>query len=337
MFDFNNIYDRLKDRVKQRERVDTYTQDALLLVSSIIKINGFTEQTGLNEQLFQMIKLSDGMVGLTKYNDKFVMASCNQIGLPDRDGKPIKVNATFYYGDENTGVKVEQRTVDKDIVLLYNNQLLESEHDIFRFASAIADLDNSFRLNVKYSRYLPILLARNDKEKKIFEQAISAMDKGTQTVVEPNEISIDEILGTERNPVLSLTDVRNADMIQYLSEQRDSLLRWFFNKYGLYTSGNAKHAQQSKMEIDNGESASWIFPLLMLKETDDFCKRANDIYGLELDATLSDLHSLLWQKYLNQNTVQSADNVDVENVSEIVTEDNKNDSIDIESEVETNE
>lgn len=319
---FTNIYDRLKDRQKKRERVDTYTQDALLLVSSMIKINGMFDQTGLNPQLFQIIKLSDGMVGLTKYRDEYVMASCTQIGLPDRDGKPIKVNACFFYTTDNTntGVKVEERTVGKDIVLLYNNQLLESEDDIFRFASGIADMDNSFRLNVKYSRYLPLLLARNDKEKTIFEQAIKAMDDGKQTVVEPDELTIDDITGEKRDPVLNLTDVRNADMIQYLSEQRDSLLRWFFNKYGLYTSGNAKHAQQSKMEIDNGESASWVFPLMMLKETDEFCERANALYNLSLDATLSDLHSLLWQKFLNQQNVTAAENVNDDNVSDIVTE-----------------
>lgn len=312
---FTNLYDKMKDRYKQRERVDSYTQDALIFLASIIDIDNFEDETGISSKLFQKIKYSDGMVGLAKYNDEFVMCECQQVGLPDKNLKPVEVIAKFWLEQK---LYVENMRVGEDIILLYNNQMMEPEHDAFRVSSALANVDLSLALNVKYARLLPIWKARNDKEKKVFEDTIKALDSGITSMVWEDEITKDELLGVEREPYINVTDADTADKIQYLLETHDNFLRYFYNKYGLYTSGNAKHAQQSKMEIDNGESASWVVPFMLLDETDKFCKLCNEKWGTTFEAHLSDLHSLLWQKFITQNAPTAAETITKDNVTDIV-------------------
>lgn len=314
---FTNIYDRLKSRRQKVERIDAYTEDALNFVASIIDIKNFNDRTGLDQKLFQMLKLSEGMVGLAKDGEEYVMCSVQQKGLPRKDWKPDEVIAEYWL---NQKLYVKEMKNDKDIVILYNTPMFNDETDIFRAASAMANTDNSFNLLVKYTRYLPLLLARNNKEREILIQAMKAMDQGENTVVTGEEITLDEVLGEKREMLLNLTDPQLSDKIQYIMEASDNVLRRFYNKYGLYTSGNAKHAQQSKMEIDNGESAAWVYPILYLQETDDFCRRANNLFGLDLDATFGDLHSLLWQKFILQHAPVSSEPIKVDNVSDIVNQ-----------------
>ena len=313
--DFTNIYDRLKPRRQKVERIDAYTESALNFVASIIDIKNFNEATGLDQKIFQMVKLSEGMVGLAKEGEEYVMCSVKQKGLPRKDWKPEVVTAEYWH---NQQLYVKELKNDKDVVILYNTPILNDETDIFRAASAMSNTDNSFNLLVKYTRYLPLLLARNNKEREILIKAIQAMDRGENTVVTSEDITLDEVLEQKREMLINLTDPQLSDKIQYIMEASDNVLRRFYNKFGLYTSGNAKHAQQSKMEIDNGESAAWVYPLLYLKETDDFCRRANELFGLDLDATFGDLHSLLWQKFILQHEPTSSEPIKVDNVSEIV-------------------
>lgn len=329
--EFTNIFNRMKPKNQNIIRTDAYTETGLNFIANIINIKNFDEQTGLDQRTFQMIKASAGMVGLAKHGDNFVLCEVTQKGLPRRDWKPEQVIARYW---DNQQLYVETMTNDVDIVLLYNTPLMESEKEPFRVASALADTDNSLRLLIKYTRYLPLLMARNNKEKEVLLESMKAMDRGENVIVTGDELSIDEILGEKRDILLNVTDPTLSDKMQYIMETHDNLLRKFFNKYGLYTSGNAKHAQQSKMEIDNGESASWVYPLIYLKETDDFCKRANNLFGLSLDATFSDLHSLLWQKFILQHEPTESENVDIDNVTDIVKNEEREES-ENESETET--
>ena len=328
---FTNIYEKMKDRRKQRERVDCYTDTALNFLVSMIDIKGF-EETGLNEKVFQYEKYASGMVGLHKADSgSYVICSCTQKGLPNNSLQPKEVIATYY---DNQRIFCEELEVDKDIVLLFNTPLMNEETDAYRVAAALANTDNSIMLNIKYARYLPLLLARNDKEKRSFEEALKRMDKGETVVIGDNELVLDDLLSNvSRETMLNITDVRNADMIQYLLEASDNFKRMFYNKYGLYTSGNAKHAQQSKMEIDNGESAAWVYPLLYLRETDEFCKRANKLYDLNLDAVFSPLWTILWQKFVSQNTI-TEETVNSENVTKVAVESENVETETTESEVE---
>ena len=312
---FINIYDKLKDRNKQRERVDTYTQDALIFLSSMIDIENFENETGISSKLFQKIKYYDGMVGLAKWDDQFVMCELTQEGLPDKNLKPVNVIAKFWLDQK---LFCEKMKVGEDVIILYNNDMIEPEHDAFRVASALSNVDLSLHLNVKYARRLPIFKARSDKEKATFEETIKAMDSGITSLVWDDDVTKDELLGIDREPYINVTDVATADKIQYLLETHDNYLRFFYNKYGLYTSGNSKHAQQSKMEIDNGESASWVYPFMMLDETDKFCKLCNEKWGTTFEAHLSDLHSLLWQKFIKQNAPTVAEQIKADNITDIV-------------------
>lgn len=312
---FTNVYSRFSDKMKQRERIDAYTQDALVFLASVIDIENFEEQTGLSSKLFQMIKYSDGMVGLAKHGDDFVMCEVTQVGMPDKNLKPVEVIAKYWH---NQKLYCENKTVGKDIILLCNNEMLEPELDAYRVANALANCDLSLSLNVRNSRLLPIFKARDEKDRATFEQTVKAMDSGQMSLVWGDDVTKDELLGIEREPMLSITDPTCADKIQYLLETHDNYSRFFYNKYGLYTSGNAKHAQQSKMEIDNGESASWVYPFMFLDETDKFCKLANDLFGLSIEAHLSDLHSLLWQKFITQNRPAVAETITTDNVKDVV-------------------
>lgn len=311
---FANLYSNKKSKTKQRNRISAYTETALNYLAEIITINGF-EETKLDEKVFQIEKYNSGMVGLHKTeNGNYVICSCTQKGLPNNSLQPKEVIATYF---DNQKLYCKELVVDKDVAMLYNTPLLNNEIDAHRIASALAEVDNSIMLNIKYARYLPILLARSDKEKKSFENAIAKMDRGETAIIGDYELTLEDITSNvSRETLLNLTNVRNADMIQYLLEASDNFKRMFFNKYGLYTSGNAKHAQQSKMEIDNGESAAWVYPLMYLRETDRFCKSANKLYNLNLDAELSPLWSILWQKFVAQNTIVD-ESVTIDNVTEV--------------------
>ena len=306
------------------------------MLSSVFDIENFEGETGISSKLFQKMKYSEGMVGLAKHGDDFVMCSVSQVGLPDKNMKPVKVIAKYWL---NQRLYSENMTVGEDIILLYNNDMIEPEHDSFRLASGLANIDLSLYLNIKYARYLPIFKARNDKEKKTFDDTVKAMDNGITSLVWGDEITKDEMLGIERDTYLNITDVSNSEKLQYLLEAHDNYLRFFYNKYGLYTSGNAKHAQQSKMEIDNGESASWLYPLMFLDETDKFCKLCNEKWGTTFEAHLSDLHSLLWKKFITQNAPTDGETVKADTVTDVVEngQDDVSRETETESEVSENE
>lgn len=311
-----NLFSHLKDKRKKWNRVDSYVNDGIQVLSSMIIIEGFEEQTGLDGSIFQTEKYTEGMVALYKDGDEFVQAEVQPVGLPRKDLKPDKC-ILKYYKDNQIVVKSNLYN-DKDFVILYNNPLSEPEHDLFRISDVLADVDNSMRLNIRYSKYLPFLRARTQKEKQILEEALKAMDEGKQTVIVDEDLFKDLLEETNRGPddfKINVTDVRNSDMIQYLTELHESYTRWFFNNYGLYMNGGSKHAQQSIKEIDSGESSSWIKPILFLSLTEDFCRRANEMFGLSLECKFGKVHELLYHQFASECTDET-ENVDEEEVQD---------------------
>jgi hypothetical protein len=57
---------------------------------------------------------------------------------------------------------------------------------------------------------------------------------------------------------------------------------------------------------------------MFLDETDKFCKLCNEKWGTTFEAHLSDLHSLLWKKFITQNAPTDGETVTADTVTDVV-------------------
>ena len=72
---FNSIiyqyYENLKPKERKRKNNFTYATEMLVMLSQIVRIDDFKEKSGLDLDTAQNVKLTDGIVGITKQNDNY--------------------------------------------------------------------------------------------------------------------------------------------------------------------------------------------------------------------------------------------------------------------------
>ena len=94
-------------------------------------------------------------------------------------------------------------------------------------------------------------------------------------------------LGLE-NKTLNLTDVTQADKIQYLSKLFDDLLKRFFIFYGHNLQTINQGSQTNNDELHGYDSISRLIPEIMLKCRQDFCEELNSTFGLNVSVRFNE-------------------------------------------------
>lgn len=184
------------------------------------------------------------------------------------------------------GKKVYEGYYNKEgsnAILIWNNSQYMPDFDIFRYANLFADVDKSINLNVINSRLHPIPVARDSKLKQAIDGIFKNIRKGKKTYSVLNDVSFSDIVNNKDNaiPVLNLTDVTNADKIQYLSKLHDDLVARLGRLYGQNISSNGKMAQQTIKELSGYDTLSAIIPYDRLACRKEAFENFGKFIGLE--------------------------------------------------------
>ena len=136
------------------------------------------------------------------------------------------------------------------------------------------------------------MLAHDEKTKHALETAFENIKNGKPDTVVSENIIPELLQGNLTPPVLQLSDVKNIQNLQYLSEYRDQLLKRFFLKRGHSMQTTSKHAQTNNDEIHGLDSIAWIIPENMLKHRKEGIKKVNEIFGTNITVDFSEI----WKK-----------------------------------------
>ena len=170
-----------------------------------------------------------------------------------------------------------------------NNSLYTSDMNVIDMcADMLTEIFTSLKTNVLYSRLKPIFKVSNDTEKAAVIEAF----KGIKNDLEPIQVTsknvLSQIEGEETVKVLDITDVKNADKIQYIIKAADDVIRWFYTLYGQAIQGNSKLAQQTVDEVKGNTSTSFILPNDRLRMRRQWVERCNNMFGLNIEVDFSD-------------------------------------------------
>ena len=290
-----------------------YTAKFINKVNQIVRFDDFFE--GLDQDIFNFIKITDGMVGILKDDDGFECCFVEPVGLPRKDGRPYKLIARYITVKDGKAQIVVKNDLenDKDIVLFYNTSNGLPDFNIVWLAKMLGETDVSIYKNILFARYAPLLRVKSEKEKQQLTEAINKIVEGKISTLVSDDL-FEDILSKEQDPVLNITDVANSDKIQYLSHLYQDIIKRFSMEYGCPISGVEKMAQQNNAEINGDVAYSWLTPIDMLNQAKEGCKRARELFPeLSIEAHFGTLHELMYIKFAQDITKDNPDmNVSIE-------------------------
>ena len=248
---------------------------------------------------FEKYLIMGGILAVGKIDDKLTFVrgglgggELNEYGYPTR-----------FIGATGNGRSVDWE-IGTECVVFFNNKSHTPDLDVLRTTDLLTDVDISIDCNVYYSRFYPVPLAKDEREKIQIKEVFSNLKKGgRETTVLNRKTEIMDIMGVNSPeiPVLNLTDVENADKIQYLSRFREDVKRWFLNRNGHDLQGASKMAQQSVEEINGNNSVSMIYPLEKLEMRKRAVDEMNSLFGTELTITFSPAWLIEYEKFVRDS------------------------------------
>lgn len=236
---------------------------------------------------------------------------------------------SYGYSDEFIGATMNGKSirwkVGEDCIVIWNNRNKTHDIDLLTTAMQLSDVDISIDDNILYSRFYPVPLVKDGRQKSQVESIFDNLKKGgKKTSVINKESDISEIVGGngEQIPILNLTDVKNSDKIQYLTHCHDDIFRWFVTKYGQAVQGTGKQAQQSIEEIDGNTSVSFVYPLVKFEARKKGIDAVNKLFGTNIEVKFSPMWAVELSKYINDgNDADEMDEIeDSSNIDDISNE-----------------
>ena len=286
---------------KNLKRFD-YTLEMINNVNQIVRFDDFFE--GLDQDIFNNIKITEGMVGILKDEYGFQCCQVHPCGLPRNDGRPYKVIATYIrvVNGAPEVVVTNELINDQDIVLFYNTAYAKPDYNIYWLARMMGETDVSIYKNIIYARYAPLLRVKSEKERKQMEEAIDKIVEGEVSTMVSDD-TFEDLLANNQDPIINISDVGNSDKIQYLSHLYQDFIKRFTMRYGCPISGVEKMAQQNNAEINGDVAYSWLVPIDMLNQAKEGCLRAKDLWPeLTIEAHFGTLHELMYIKFAQDIT-----------------------------------
>lgn len=233
--------------------------------------------------------IMDGFTALWKYDgddaefkDKYIFSPGSYAERPNVYGIGHKFIANTLNG------YVKTLTPGVDCVICKNNSLYMPDMPLIMSAvNLLTEGFTSLKTNIIYSRLKPVFKVNDDKTKAAVEEAFKSIKEDLEPIQITSKNVLSEIEGTKDVDILDITDVKNADKLQYIVKAIDDIMRWIYTLYGQAIQGNAKLAQQSVDEVQGSTSTSFIIPNDRLKMRKEFCQQANDLFGLDIDVDFS--------------------------------------------------
>ena len=263
---------------------------------------GMFEYDGIPEELYEYWECFEtwlcgkGCVAIGKLDGKLIFAKGGLGGGKINDYGFM----THFIGATMNGKAIEWE-IGKECIVFWNNKLHRPDIDLWKMTNLLDDIDNAITDNVFYSTFYPVPMAKNSK---IFEQIKTIFENlkkgGKRTTVINQDYDVTDMIGKGGDPipVLNLTDVKNADKIQYLIRARDDVKRWFCTRYGQAVQGTGKMAQQTESEIDGYTSVSFIYPLEKYEMRKKAIEMVNNLFGLNMEIHFSPAWMVEFKKFV---------------------------------------
>lgn len=244
-----------------------------------------------------------------KYKDQLIFSPGAYANKPDVYGIGQKFIANTFNG------YVKTLTPGEDCVVCWNNSLMLPDLPLLLNAvDMLTEGFTSLRTNILFSRLKPVFKCSTDQEKAAVEAAFKSIKDDLDPINITSKNVLAELEGQEGISVLDITDVNNADKIQFIVKAIDDIMRWIYTLYGQAIQGNAKLAQQSVDEVQGTTSTSFILPNDRLKFRRKFCEEANALFGLNMSADFSAAWKVESIKYKKEADIDA--NGEVEELAE---------------------
>lgn len=307
-FDIYNPYvkkDKSINKLMNYETYKHYVNIETSMLMSMFNYKGLPESIDTNYMEWCLV--SFGVVAIVKIdNDRYYAGVPALLPPLDDYGWGTTVEMVT-----RNGTIVNKRTVGIDCALIWNNNTRAPEFDLYRFANIFTETDIALKTVIRNCKKAPIPVAGNSKLKTAIDTAMNNAIEGLSDYTVMNDTSlVDEINGkTSDIPVMTLTDVKDADRLQYLSKFHDDLLRRLATLYGHDMQTSGKMAQQSVEEVQGYDSYSMIYPEVRLDSRLKGIKQFNEVFGF--NATVD--YSLPW-RYNIYKQDDGDDGIDPNNV-----------------------
>lgn len=201
---------------------------------------------GVDINILETILCENGSVGIFKSKSDSSKYICVR-------GSRSKNLNEYGLGENYTGATVGynyDEKIDENCIIGYNNKLYQSDCNfLYKYALLLNEIDISLDLNVKYSRLLPIPRVKDNKEKIAIENSFNAIKNGTfATVIDTETLS--RFIDTNKDSLLKLTDVKDSDKIQHLTNLREEVMKIIMSELGVKIDVKNKGAQVNSTELN---------------------------------------------------------------------------------------
>ena len=220
-----------------------------------------------------------------RYKNELIVSPGGYADQPDCYGLGERIIASTLSGYVKQDLKP-----GIDCVVMHNNSIYTGDLPIIAQAvDLITEMFTSLNTNIIYSRLKPVFKASTDKEKAAIESAFNSIkDDSKPIVITSKNVIEEELEGTETIKVLEITDVKNADKLQYIVKAIDDVMRWYLTLYGQAIQGNAKLAQQTVDEVQGSTSSSFILPNDKLRMRQKAVEEVNKLFGTNIEVDFSE-------------------------------------------------
>lgn len=302
-----NRFNLLKDKHKKLETQESYENMLSVIVSSMFEYE-HKGVANIDFTIFELSLLATGLVAVWKDGDNIVVTPCECVGHPDKLGRGKDLICYFVGGTK----RFSNWKDSNEVVVVFNNELGESDYTIDRYASYLTETDISASACLRNCRYSSIIPVEDTKQQAVLDEVLQKCETGTPQAFVSSNIAEKLFTDTGETKVLHLTDVKNSDKLQYISHYRDDLFRQFFTLYGMSTNSTSKMAQQTTAEITDANNSSNILPLNMLKWRKYGIDEINSTFGTTWGVKLSEC----WEKQIKKPLNVSRENIEESEVIE---------------------
>ena len=225
-----------------------------------------------------------------RYKDELIVSCCGYADKPDAYGIGARVIASTL-----SGYVKEDLKEGESCIVIHNNSLYTSDMPIIcYFTDMFTEMLTSLKTNIIYSRLKPVFKVSDEKERAAVLEAFTKIKDDSEPIqITSSNVLADALAEAGANPtdtikVLDITDVKNADKLQYIVKCIDDAFRWFFSMIGQAIQGNGKLAQQTVDEVQGTTSMSFILPNDRLKMRRKGWEKANKLFGTNVTVDFSD-------------------------------------------------
>lgn len=306
---FQELYDNILVRKKGGDKITfawLVKQTAIDMLASMFTYEDLPDS--IPEEFIEQFLITNGSIAGWTYDgpdEDFAGKEIITVG-GEAERPNVYGIGSRYIGNTQNGY-VKTLTPGTDCAVIYNNSLHESDMLLINaFADMVTEAFTSLKTNILYSRNKPVFKASKDQERAAIKEAFDKIKNDLEPIVITSDNVMEQIEGAD-DPikVLDITDVNNADKIQYIVKTIDDLFRWFFTLYGQSVQGNGKMAQQTVKEVDGSTSLSFVYPNDRLKMRQRGFDEFNRLFGTNISVRFSDAWLTESIKYKNEADIDA--------------------------------